>query len=63
MSAIIIEKDVLEQCKPKMLVMDKQGPPEGVHRLLDLATAVPEKKDARGKVARDSFFQFLITNT
>jgi phospholipid/cholesterol/gamma-HCH transport system permease protein len=34
---------------------DSKGLPAGVLRLLELAAAVPEKKDARGTAARESF--------
>jgi phospholipid/cholesterol/gamma-HCH transport system permease protein len=48
---------VMDQCGAGNIVVDKEGLPEGVRRLLDLATAVPEKKDVRGRVGRDSFLQ------
>jgi phospholipid/cholesterol/gamma-HCH transport system permease protein len=41
---------VFDQCSQRQIDADRSGLPEGVRRLLDLATAVPEKKDAR-KVA------------
>jgi len=49
--------DVLEQCTSNKIVADKAGLPEGVQRLLALATAVPEKKDAQQKETKDSFFK------
>jgi phospholipid/cholesterol/gamma-HCH transport system permease protein len=41
---------VFDQCSQRQIDADRTGLPEGVRRLLDLAAAVPEKKDAR-KVA------------
>jgi len=41
---------VFDQCSQRQIEADRSGLPEGVRRLLNLATAVPEKKDAR-KVA------------
>jgi phospholipid/cholesterol/gamma-HCH transport system permease protein len=49
--------EVMNQCSASKIVVDKKGLPEGVHRLLDLATAVPEKKDARERVKREAFLE------
>ena len=38
---------VFDQCSQRQIDVDRAGLPEGVQRLLDLAAAVPEKKDAR----------------
>ena len=38
---------VFDQCSQHQIDVDRSGLPEGVRRLLDLAAAVPEKKDAR----------------
>ena len=45
-------KNLCDQIKIRF---DTKGLPAGVRRLLELATAVPEKKDARGAAARESF--------
>ena len=46
--------NLLNQCKTKGLDADKGGLPEGVQRLLELATAVPEKKGARRETQREA---------
>lgn len=40
---------LFERCKEKGIETDTEALPKGVRRLLDMATAVPEKKDARRK--------------
>ena len=45
-------KNLCDQIKIRF---DSKGLPAGVRRLLELATAVPEKKDARGAAAKESF--------
>ena len=42
-------------CREKSIRVSNQGLPEGVTRLIDLASAVPEKKDARKDSARAPF--------
>jgi phospholipid/cholesterol/gamma-HCH transport system permease protein len=42
-------------CRTKSIPVSDKGLPEGVARLLDLASAVPEKKDARREKDRRSF--------
>ena len=44
-----------EYCLRKSISITRQGLPEGVAKLLDLASAVPEKKDARQKSDRTPF--------
>lgn len=46
---------VFDQCSQRQIDVDRSGLPEGVRRLLDLAAAVPEKKDARKKALREPF--------
>jgi len=46
---------VLEHCSAAKIEVEKDGLPEGVQRLIALATAVPEKKDARQQGERPSF--------
>jgi phospholipid/cholesterol/gamma-HCH transport system permease protein len=48
---------VMDQCEASKIVTENDGLPEGVQRLLGLATAVPEKKDAREKTQRPSFLE------
>jgi phospholipid/cholesterol/gamma-HCH transport system permease protein len=43
-------------CRQKSIAVSKEGLPEGVARLLDLASAVPGKKDARKESGRAPFF-------
>jgi phospholipid/cholesterol/gamma-HCH transport system permease protein len=38
----------------RRITLDRSGLPEGVRRLLDLAAAVPERREARREAARDS---------
>ena len=42
-------------CREKSILISKEGLPEGVARLIDLASAVPEKKDARKESGRAPF--------
>jgi len=42
-------------CRGKSVPISYQGLPEGVARLIDLASAVPEKKDARKESGREPF--------
>ena len=46
---------VFDQCSRRQIDVDQSGLPEGVRRLLDLAAAVPEKKDARKVALREPF--------
>jgi phospholipid/cholesterol/gamma-HCH transport system permease protein len=46
---------IIDQCSRNNIHSDQQGLPEGVQRLLALASAVPEKKDARGEAAHQPF--------
>jgi len=46
---------IVDLCKERQIEADGKGLPEGVKRLLKLAFAVPEKKDARKVAARDPF--------
>lgn len=45
-----------ELCTSREIKTAKEGLPEGVQRLLSLAFAVPENKDARRKTEKKSFF-------
>ena len=46
---------VMACCSEKKIVLDKEGLPQGVQRLLALATAVPERKGARREAKREPF--------
>jgi phospholipid/cholesterol/gamma-HCH transport system permease protein len=46
---------IIDQCSQNNIHPDKQGLPKGVQRLLALAAAVPEKKDARKEAVRQPF--------
>jgi phospholipid/cholesterol/gamma-HCH transport system permease protein len=46
-----------EACRARNIKQDRQGLPEGLRRLLELAEAVPEKKGARSEVVKAPFFQ------
>jgi phospholipid/cholesterol/gamma-HCH transport system permease protein len=48
---------VIEYCSANNISVGKEGLPQGVQRLLDLATAVPERKGARREAARTSFLE------
>ena len=47
---------VIERCERGSIVIDKNGLPKGVQRLLSLATAVPEKKDAQRETTGEPVF-------
>ena len=46
---------VMACCSEKKIPLDKGGLPQGVQRLLALATAVPERKDVRKEEQREPF--------
>jgi phospholipid/cholesterol/gamma-HCH transport system permease protein len=46
---------VIDQCSRRNIDTEKEGLPQGVQRLIALATAVPEKKDARQHLKQESF--------
>ena len=46
---------VFDRCSAAGIAVEKTGLPPGVVRLLDLATAVPERKGARRELKRDPF--------
>jgi phospholipid/cholesterol/gamma-HCH transport system permease protein len=48
---------VIADCSRLKITVEKKGLPHGVQRLIALATAVPEKKDARQKAGRESFLE------
>ena len=48
---------VIEQCYQHNIQADMEGLPQGVQRLIELATAVPEKEDARKTVEHKPFLE------
>jgi len=48
---------VMACCSEKKILLDKGGLPQGVQRLLALATAVPERKGARKDTVRQGFLE------
>jgi phospholipid/cholesterol/gamma-HCH transport system permease protein len=55
-SLVAFVVQVSELCHRRGIAEDRAGLPEGVHRLLDLAEAVPEKQGARAGHATPGFF-------
>jgi len=49
--------NVMGLCSQKKIALEKDGLPQGVQRLLTLATAVPERKGARREAKRVPFFE------
>ena len=47
---------ISDYCSHNNIVFDKDGLPDGVTRLIALATAVPERKGARKETAHEPFF-------
>jgi phospholipid/cholesterol/gamma-HCH transport system permease protein len=54
-------RQVMEASTPRQIVVDQQGLPEGVRRLLALAAAVPEREGARRGAARLSWLASIGT--
>ena len=52
-----------EACAQKNIQIEEDGLPRGVQRLLALAAAVPERKDARRQTTRTSFLSEIGTQT
>ena len=48
---------VIEQCYQHNIQADMEGLPQGVQRLIELATAVPEKEDARKTIEDKPFLE------
>jgi phospholipid/cholesterol/gamma-HCH transport system permease protein len=48
---------IIDFCSKNNIEADKDGLPGGVHRLLDLASAVPERKGARRESVRTPFLE------
>jgi len=50
---------IFEGCSNSNIEVDKEGLPEGVRRLIELATAVPERKGARKEGKKEAFL-FMV---
>lgn len=50
---------IFEACSDSKIEVVKDGLPEGVRRLIDLATAVPERKGARKETRKDTFLSIV----
>jgi len=50
---------IFEVCTKAKIEVVKDGLPEGVRRLIDLATAVPERKGARKEAKREAFLSMV----
>jgi len=53
---------IFEACSKAKIEVAKEGLPEGVRRLIDLATAVPERKGARKEAKKEAFFSMVGGN-
>ncbi len=54
---------VTELCRQRGLAMDRSGLPPGIRRLLELAEAVPERKDALRQAKRPPLFERIGNTT
>ena len=54
-SLLTFLSELIGFCGQKSVPVSKEGLPEGVARLIDLASAVPEKKDARKQSGKEPF--------
>ncbi len=50
---------IFEACSRAKIEVDKEGLPEGVRRLIDLATAVPEREGARKEARKEAFLSMV----
>jgi phospholipid/cholesterol/gamma-HCH transport system permease protein len=50
---------IFEACSTAKIEVDKDGLPEGVRRLISLATAVPERKGARKEAKKEAFLSMV----
>ena len=48
-----------EECRNRNIDLEHQGLAEGAQKLLNIAAAVPEQKDARSQKKYDSFFYIV----
>ena len=54
---------VTELCRQQETAMDRSGLPPGIRRMLELAEAVPERKDALRQATRPPFFERIGNTT
>lgn len=54
---------IIDYCAKQGIVAAKEGLPQGVTKLLELASAVPENKDAHSDVSRAPFFERVGAET
>ena len=54
---------VTELCRLRHIAMDRSGLPPGIRRMLDLAEAVPERKDALRQTKRLPLFERIGNTT
>jgi phospholipid/cholesterol/gamma-HCH transport system permease protein len=54
---------LINQCAQNNITVEKQGLPEGVIKLLQLAFAVPERKGARREASKDSLLERIGAST
>jgi phospholipid/cholesterol/gamma-HCH transport system permease protein len=55
--------EVMELCSKSGIRVSKEGLPKGVQQLMDLATAVPKKEDARKSVTHEPFLSKIGSDT
>ena len=60
---VIFLKEIGAQFAQRGIQVDEKGLPEGVQRLLELSSAVPEKKDARKEAGRQPFLAMVGEKT
>src|SRR4051812_6976953 len=56
---VVFVRNCEELCRARNVVFRGEGLPEGMRRLLRLAQAVPEQKDAQRATAKIPFFQLV----
>lgn len=61
-SLVTFLMDIYHYCSGKNIVLEKEGLPQGVKKLIGLATAVPERKGARRQTVRDSLLARVGTS-
>ncbi|MEJ2164056.1 MAG: ABC transporter permease [Desulfobacterales bacterium] len=61
-SLVTFLMDTYHYCSAQNIVVEKGGLPNGVRKLIGLATAVPERKGARRQTVRDSFLASVGTS-
>jgi phospholipid/cholesterol/gamma-HCH transport system permease protein len=61
-SALIFLTNISAFCRQRGIAMERASLPSGLHRLLDLSEAVPEKKGARQEAAKPAFLARVGNN-